>query len=137
MPEQAASSSSSADPSSGALDSSAGAAGDDGYTKTGVSKAWHQPFPHIVPDFPVRQKLKKETLLPDEQETRGAGVPAHLPCYPPVHTYKRSHGSRKRPAGKEQGPGGVPQRARSTVVKSLGVIEDVADQTERDRSMLA
>lgn len=132
MPEQQAGSSSSSSSSSSAAD----AADDDDDYASNVASAWHQPFPHSVPDFPVRQKLKKTSLLPDEHEVRGRGVPAHLPCYPPVHTYKRSHGSRgeKKRSAKDQGqPGAAAQRPRSTVSASLGLIEDQADLTERER----
>ena len=109
---------------------------DDDYCASNSAKAWHQPFPHSVPDFPVRQKLKKTSLLPDEEEVRGKGVPAYLPCFPPVHTYKRSHGGRgeKKRSAKDQGPSnGAAQRPRSTVSDSLGDIEDQADLTDRER----
>lgn len=93
------------------------------------SLAWHQPFPHIVPNFPVRQKLKAEIHLPDEQVTRGTGVPTHLPAYPPVHTYKRSHGNKKRPyssLSKDQNDSS--QRTLATINKSLTRIEDGCDE---------
>ena len=97
------------------------------------ASAWHQPFPHIVPNFPIRQKLKPEIRLPDEEVTRGADVPSHLPAFPPVHTYKRSHGGgnkKKAPAAvstaaaKEQG---ASKKARTTITKSLSLIEDECD----------
>jgi len=92
------------------------------------ASAWHQPFPHHVPDFPVRRKLKPEIRLPDELATRGRGVPAHLPPYPPVHTYKRSHGgSKKRGAAAAAASQTVSKAARSTLGKSLSLIEDASD----------
>ena len=126
---------------------SSSASGSDGTTEIGPeidnetveslskssSAAWHQPFPHIVPNFPVRQKLKPEIRLPDEQVTRGAGVPSHLPSYPPVHTYKRSHGGNRKKtpaaaaAAKEQG---ASKKARTTL-KSLSLIEDECDVGEQ------
>eukprot|EP01041_Mallomonas_annulata_P002447 gene2447-4751_t len=54
---------------------------------------WCAPFPFVVPSFPVRLKIKKETTNLDEA-IRGPHIPSHLPPYPPEHTYRRT--SKKR-----------------------------------------
>jgi len=120
-----------------------GDAGDSSSSSSSSSRqgsaGWHQPFPHTVPQFPLRQRAKGEDtgVLIGEKMVRGAHVPEHLPAYPPQHTYNRSsagrevRGRRKRAAaqaalGKEAQR--VRREAASSISKSLAKIEDCADE---------
>lgn len=110
----------------------------DGSSRRQGSAGWHQPFPHPVPQFPVRQRATGEdtSALIGEKAVRGAQVPEHLPAYPPRHTYKRSgadgaRSSRKRAAAvaaREKEGQRVKREAMSSVSKSLAKIEDCADE---------
>ncbi len=102
-----------------------------------IRKGWRQPFPHMVPQFPVRHRTRVEDAgaIIGEKVVRGAHVPEHLPAYPPQHTYKRSNtdgnGSRKRAAAaaaKEKESQRVKREAASSISKSLAKIEDCADE---------
>jgi hypothetical protein len=99
--------------------------------------AWHQPFPFVVPSFPVQQVLRRDDASASigEKIVRGAHVPDHLPPYPPQHTYKRSAASssagRKRAAAlsaQEKERQRIKREATSSISKSLSKIEDCADE---------
>lgn len=73
-----------------------------------TSKKWNQPFPHSVPDFPVRQQLKRDrtSLLEESKNKSTKGntnsnngtitnnngllpfIPPHCPPLPAQHTLK-------------------------------------------------
>lgn len=70
--------------------SSSGTTGSKGDNKA----AWRQPFPHLVPKYPVKQKAKIDSsrLLSEDGDganARPAFVPGNLPPFPPAHTYKK------------------------------------------------
>ena len=51
---------------------------------------WQQPFHHDIPEFPVfRRSKRKRTEMMVDNTVHGSNVPAHLPNYPPKHTYSR------------------------------------------------
>lgn len=70
--------------------SSSSAAGSG--AKTVNKAAWRQPFPHLIPKYPVKQKAKIDTsrLLSGgegDDANKPAFVPGNLPPFPPPHTY--------------------------------------------------
>ena len=57
--------------------------------------AWHQPFPHFVPKFPLKQGIKADStqvLVELEARARAPHVPSHLPPYPPLIPFRVSEG---------------------------------------------
>jgi len=120
------------------------------------SRAWRQPFPYGVPNYPVRHVAKKDednggsggngsssAAALEERAVHGSQVPRHLPDYPPQHTYphktKSSAGSssggrssRKRQAERlamDKEVQKLKREAGSSVSKSLAAIEDCADKS--------
>jgi len=66
--------------------------------ETTLIPRWVQPFPSSVPKFPASKRemsMAPEYSLPGQ---RGANVPAHLPAFPPAHTYKHTAPARKKRA---------------------------------------
>ena len=51
---------------------------------------WCEPFPFIIPSFPVRQRIKLETKSIDVNHSSEQYIPDHLPPFPPRHTYSRT-----------------------------------------------
>lgn len=107
-------------------------------TSGGGKSSWCQPFPHVVPPFPVRQKPKEQAILHDERTVRGPHIPRFLPAYPPAHTYRRrAQGSRKRLAS-EAVEDASSRKAKLDAVRSvaasLAKIEDVADASATSSS---
>ena len=113
----AAPSSSSSEPVEGEDNMAVGGEEDDskdgaaGATSAGGSKvenraAWHQPFPHFVPKFPIKEPIKADTtraLAELEDRARAAHVPSHLPPYPPAHTISREGGGKSKRASTDEG----------------------------------
>jgi hypothetical protein len=66
--------------------------------ETTLIPRWVQPFPSSVPKFPANKRemsMTPEYSLPGQ---RGTNVPAHLPAFPPAHTYKHTAPARKKRA---------------------------------------
>ena len=98
---------------------------------------WSQPFPLTVPDFPERQKRRHEEHVSADR-ARGAHVPDFLPCYPPVHTYKRSIQSNKKVSVKIEDEDSSQRKKRMANIKgledSLMKIESSVDRVSTKRS---
>lgn len=98
-------------------------------TKEKSKAAWNQPFPHTVLPFPIRQRLQEGAMVPDEKLSKPEYVPAHLPSFPPVHTYNYA-GARKKRKGdqkkaKEERKRVKKQKDVELVGSSLEKLEDV------------
>ena len=88
----------------------AAAATSVGGSKVENRAAWHQPFPHFVPKFPIKQPTKADStraLIELESKTRAPHVPSHLPSYPPSHSIRRLVG--KSAAGLKRGSSSVDE----------------------------
>ena len=77
------------DASSSSSSSSAAGVGAKSVNKA----AWRQPFPHLIPKYPIKQRAKIDTsrLLSEgggDNASKPAFVPKNLPPFPPSHTYK-------------------------------------------------
>ena len=100
--------------------------------------AWKQPFPHVVPSFPVRQKPQggADSSQLGGKVSKGRHVPKFLPSYPPRHTYKstgNTSNTKKRTLNvgdKNKTTIDEPRKrvaSSSGISKSLAKIEDSAD----------
>lgn len=98
---------------------------------------WSQPFPHVVPDFPERQKRRHEEHISVDR-AKGAHVPDFLPPYPPIHTYKRTIQSTKKSSIKIEDEDASQRKKRMASVRnmeeSLIKIENSADRPSAKRS---
>ena len=99
--------------------------------------AWKQPFPHVVPSFPARQKSlgAPEPSQLGGKVSKGRHVPKHLPSYPPKHTYKSTCNTKNKKrtlnvTEKNKTTMDEPRKrvaSSSGISKSLAKIEDSAD----------
>jgi hypothetical protein len=95
---------------------------------------WSQPFPFEVPSFPVSrpyQSAEEEDTLAGVSAARDSFVPAHLPAYPPAHTYKRSVSKKRAAPHTHRTDGESNRKAQRTAVRSaqqsLEMIENSID----------
>lgn len=92
---------------------------------------WSQPFPHVVSDFPERQKRRHEEIISGDR-VKGAQVPDFLPRYPPVHTYRRSIQTSKKSSVRLEDEDSSQRKKRIANTKaledSLTKIESTADR---------
>ena len=87
---------------------------------------WNQPFPFDVPFFPADcVEHKVDSAL--DTNAANKGTPAHLPPYPPAHTYKKTSSRKRISVDNNEDVQYHPNKRVSTVrsaQQSLAMIED-------------
>ena len=86
---------------------------------------WCEPFPCLIPAFPVRQRVKLEPRL--EEEGRSVLIPSHLPPFPPKYTYSRTS---KRKEGIDNST--EPMHSRKRKLSEIDSVRDSLAKIESE-----
>jgi hypothetical protein len=95
---------------------------------------WKQPFPFEIKSFPVENHtdMMNYDLLADHSKKHDQHIPAHLPPFPPLHTYtKRPNKKRSSELSSSSSLSATAKRPKAIAVKgaltALASIEESAD----------
>jgi len=94
---------------------------------TSITK-WCEPFPFIIPSFPVRQRIKLETKSIDVAHIREKNIPEHLPPFPPRHTYSRTF--KKRSLSTQEDGNKTDSSSRKKRISAINSIQESLSKIE-------